>query len=77
MHVILVISVKSYTLPGKSRPPRQNSFRLSFSYFPDTVFLDIITQMSYYFAIIGTKDAPIYNIEFGTYRQGGDGSAKV
>lgn len=33
--------------------------------------------MSYYFTIIGTKDAPIYELEFGTHRQGGDGVAKV
>lgn len=33
--------------------------------------------MSYYFAMVGTKDAPIYSIEFGTYRQGGDGTARV
>lgn len=33
--------------------------------------------MSYYLALIGTSDNPIYEAEFGTYRQGGDGSSKV
>lgn len=28
-------------------------------------------------AIIGTKDCPIYELEFGTYRQGGDGISRV
>lgn len=32
--------------------------------------------MSYYFAIIGPKDTPIYTLEFGTYRQGNDGQSK-
>ena len=33
--------------------------------------------MSYYLAIIGTKDTPIYELDFGTYRQGGDGQSRV
>lgn len=32
--------------------------------------------MSYYLAIIGTSNSPIYELEFGTHRQGGDGSSK-
>lgn len=32
--------------------------------------------MSYYLAIVGTNDSPIYELELGTHRQGGDGSAK-
>lgn len=32
--------------------------------------------MSYYLAITGTKDCPIYELEFGTHRQGGDGVSK-
>ncbi len=30
-------------------------------------------KMSYYFAIIGTNDAPVYELEIGTYRQSGNG----
>ncbi|VEU24120.1 DEKNAAC105358 [Brettanomyces naardenensis] len=30
--------------------------------------------MSYYFAIVGTNDAPIYELEIGTYHQSGDGT---
>ncbi|KAG7881884.1 hypothetical protein KL905_000631 [Ogataea polymorpha] len=29
--------------------------------------------MSYYFAIIGTNDGPLYELEIGTYKQSGDG----
>jgi hypothetical protein len=32
------------------------------------------TKMSFYFAAIGTKDNPIYETEFGTSKQGGDGT---
>ncbi|KAI5818471.1 Sedlin [Pyronema omphalodes] len=32
--------------------------------------------MTFYFAIIGTKDNPIYETEFGTSKQGGDGNAR-
>ncbi|VVT56306.1 uncharacterized protein SAPINGB_P004950 [Magnusiomyces paraingens] len=32
--------------------------------------------MSYYFAMMGTNDSPIYELEFGTFRQGGDGIAR-
>ncbi|GMM39011.1 TRAPP subunit [Saccharomycopsis crataegensis] len=32
--------------------------------------------MSYYLALIGTQDNPVYEAEFGTFKQGGDGSSK-
>ena len=32
--------------------------------------------MSYYFAIIGTQDNPLFEYDFGTSKQGGDGMAR-
>lgn len=33
-------------------------------------------KMSYYFTIINTRDAPLFELEFGTSKAGGDGAAR-
>merc|ERR1712000_263679 len=35
-----------------------------------------LTTMSYYFAIVGTQDAPLFEYEFGTSKQGHDGLSR-
>ena len=32
--------------------------------------------MSYYFCIVNTQDQPLFELEFGTSKQGGDGVAR-
>lgn len=35
-----------------------------------------VVEMSYYFAIIGTRDNPLFELDFGTSKLGGDGLAR-
>lgn len=59
-----------------SLPPNKSTFKSTFT--GTCCFFPILTAiiMSYYLAIIGPKDTPIYTLEFGTYRQGNDGLSK-
>lgn len=40
-----------------------------------TILHSLEPKMSYYFAIIGTRDNPLFEIDFGTSKGSGDGTA--
>ena len=41
-----------------------------------SLHLELVTTMSYYFTIIGTRDNPLFELDFGTSKLGGDGIAR-
>ena len=43
---------------------------------PSSLQLHNSTKMSYYLCIIGTQDNPLFEYEFGTSKQGGDGVSR-
>lgn len=50
--------------------------RLRSCHFAGTTYVASTFTMSYYFSIIGTRDNPLFELDFGTSKVGGDGVAR-